>query len=120
MLRRPVESALATLIGVVDHRLGLASHQGHVERQDHQVSGHALPKSPAHDLAAVDINHHRQVQKSCPGGDVGHVCHPQLVEVGGHKLPLHQVWCRALTYIAFSGDAVAAPATDPTHVLLAH
>ena len=29
----------ATLVRVVNHRLGLSGHQGHVERQNHQVSG---------------------------------------------------------------------------------
>ena len=120
VLRRPVESTLAALIRVVNHRLGLAGHQCHVQRKNHQVRGHALSKGPTDHLAAVDVDDHGHVQKSCPSRYVGHVCHPQLVDVGGPKLPIYQVQGRTMSNIALGCDTETAPATNPAHVLLAH
>ena len=111
---------LAALVRVVNHRLGLAGHQGHVQRLRHQISRHAHAKRPAHHLAAEYIRDCGQVQKPRPGGQVGHVGHPQLVDVAGHKLAVYQVWGRALTWIALGRDAVTAPAADPAPVVVAH
>ena len=58
--RRPVESILTALIAVVNHRLGLAGKECHVQRRNNQIRGHLHPKGPAHHLAAEDIGDHSQ------------------------------------------------------------
>ena len=90
MLRRPVESGLAALIGVVDHAMRLAREQRHVQRRDHQIGRLALPEDPTDNLAAENIEHHGQIAQACPGGDVGHVGHLQRVDATGLKAPLHK------------------------------
>ena len=95
MLRRPVESGLAALIGVVDHAMRLAREQRHVQRRDHEIGCLPLAEGPSDNLAAEDIEHHGQIAQACPGGDVGHVGHLQRVDATGLKAPLHQIRGRA-------------------------
>ena len=85
---------------MVDDVLGLARLQRHVQRGDDQIGRLALAERPAHHIAAEHVEHHGQVDKARPGGDVGHVGHPQLVDVAGYKLALHQVGCCALGLVA--------------------
>lgn len=49
---------------------------------------------PAHDSPAEHIHHHRQVEKTRPGGHVHDVRHPQLIRSLGYKRPIHQIRCR--------------------------
>ena len=59
---------LTALIGEVDDTLGLAREGSHLQRLHHQISRHARVKGPAHDLAAIDVNLHRQVGTPAPSG----------------------------------------------------
>jgi len=105
---------------MVNHRLRLSRHQGHVQRLYHQVRCHALAEGPAHNLAAVHVDDHRQVQEPGPRRYVGHVGHPQLVDVSSYELTFHQVGCRSMAHITFSGPAETASPAHPTYLRQAH
>ena len=65
-------------------RVGLAHEQHHVQRRRHPPIGRRqLPEGSAHDLAAADIQHHRQGAKARPGGHIGHIGHLQLIDASG-------------------------------------
>ncbi len=63
---------------------------------------------------------YRQVEKVFPSGNIGHVCHPELVDVAGNKPALHQVRRRSLTPIAFGGHAPTPSATHPLQMICTH
>lgn len=120
MLQRPVESALAALVRMVNHGSRLARMQCHVQRHDHQIGRHLYPKGPTHHLATVYVSDHRQIQEPLPSRYIGHVRYPELVHILGHKLPFHQVRRRSLAFVAFARHAPCAPATDPLDVHRPH
>ncbi|MDM0053801.1 hypothetical protein [Variovorax sp. J22R115] len=45
VLRRPIESTLAALIAVMDHAVGPALLQRHVQRREHEIDGHLFAAS---------------------------------------------------------------------------
>lgn len=104
MLRRPVESALGSVVGVDDPAgLGSAITYRHVEGVDHEGGVLLGVDGPAHDAAAVGVEDRSTVDPPflCPVlGDVGD---PQLVGPEPVELPVHQV---------ISGDDAAQP-LDP-------
>ena len=120
MLRRLLEPKVTALIGVVNHRFGPSGHQRHIQRQNHQISRHVHSKRPAHHFAAVHVCDHRQIQETRLGRYVGHVGHPQLVDIRGHKLAFDQIRCWPLTLVSGRGDQVAAPAADTADVSPPH
>lgn len=66
VLRRPVESALAALVGMVNDAFGFALLQRHVQGREHQVGGPALTHGPAHPTPAPDRGTpSRSVRRSC-------------------------------------------------------
>src|SRR5689334_18117434 len=67
VLRRSIESALRTLVGVADHAAGSPCHQRHVQSVQHQLRGERGGHRPANDAAAEGVEHHREVEKACPG-----------------------------------------------------
>ena len=79
---------LTALITVVNHRLGLACKQRHVQRCHHQVSRLPRTKCSADHFATEHVSDDRQIEHALPCGEVGHVGYPQLVDVGGHELAL--------------------------------
>jgi len=70
MLRRPFESALATLVRMMNHGGGRALPQRQVERLQHRFGAQMGFHRPADDSAAESVEHHRQVKKPGPGRDV--------------------------------------------------
>ena len=58
------------------------------------------------------INDHGQVDKARPGGQIGHVSYPQLIDAGGCELPFNQIRCCSLGFVTLGGDA---PATSPAN-----
>jgi hypothetical protein len=96
VLRRPVESALAAVIGVVHQaRRGVALADGHVQGVQDQFGAQMVGHRPAHDPAGEAVQHHRQVQPALVGALLGDVGHPQPVRPWRREVPLHQVrrWC---------------------------
>ena len=73
---------------MVDGLLGASRVQRHVQRCNYQVTGHTLPEGPTLHLAALHIHHHGQVQEPSPGGHIGHIGHPQLIDTRGRELTL--------------------------------
>jgi len=104
----------------VDHVLRLARDERHVQRCDHQLCRLLLAERPAHHLAAVDVENHRQVDESRPGRDVGHVGYPQLVNAGGGELSLHQVWRKAPLLVALGRHAPPPAPADAAQTVGTH
>ena len=62
---------LRTLIGVMDHRSGSSRQQRHVQSIEHQLPGERGGHRPADDAAAEGVEHDGEIEKACPGGNVG-------------------------------------------------
>src|SRR5947208_6438551 len=63
VLRRPVEFALASVIGVVhDANGGSAMGNGHVERVEHQLGAEMVGHRPSDDAAAERVDDHRDIE----------------------------------------------------------
>lgn len=79
VLQRPVECALAALVGVMHQRCGLApSPQRHHQRINHQLGCHARTHGPAHRTTRVQIQHHRHIRPALSRPDVGEVSPPSV------------------------------------------
>jgi len=111
-LRRPVESALAALVAVVNDVAGAALRDGHVQRREHQFGIDALSYRPAHHPTAPDIEHDRQVHESGPGRHEGDIGYPQPVRLVGDELAVHQIRRRAPLGLALRRHDKA---TTPAH-----
>jgi hypothetical protein len=59
MLRRPFESTLSTLVGVMDHCGGAPLPQRHVQCFQHQLGAQMSRHRRAHDPTAEGVEHHR-------------------------------------------------------------
>ena len=92
MLRRPLESALPALVGVVhEPGVGAAARDGHLERVDDELGAQVVGDRPADDPAAVAVHHGGQVQPALPGPDVGDVGRPQAIARDRVEVALDQV-----------------------------
>ena len=111
---------LAALIRVMDNVLGLARQQRHVQCLNDQIRRHVHTERPAHHFAAEHIGHHGKVHKALPGRHIGHVCHPQLIDVGGDKLALNQIGGGSLAWMAFGRHAPSSSAADAAQSSMAH
>jgi hypothetical protein len=110
---------LCTLIGVVDHPFGPTLLQGHVQSLQNQLGAQMGRHRPADDPAAPGIHHHRQVQESCPGRDVGDVGHPEPIPARGGEVPLHQI--RGGTHLLVPHRGGGPPTTaGPLQTRLTH
>ena len=119
MLRRPVESALATLVGVVQQGHGSApAPHGHHQRVHHELGGHALLHRPAHDATGVQVQHRSHVQPTfcCP--DVGEVGHPLLVRAIGLELAVQHVVSHRAARAPVLGQSTTTGSS--TQCLLSH
>src|SRR5271154_2558472 len=65
---------------------------------------------PAHDAAAEDIEHHRQVKKACPGRDIRDVSHPYAVWCRGGEIAVYQIWRRPMVLLTHGRNHPAAAA----------
>ena len=61
MLRRPFESALCALVGMMDHPGGPPLRQRHVQCFEHQLGAQMSLHRPAHDPAAEGVEHDREI-----------------------------------------------------------
>ncbi len=105
---------------MVNDRLRAPRVKRHIQRCNHQITGHALPERPTHHLAAVHIYHHGQVQKTGPGGHIGHIGHPQLIDTRGRELTLHQIWRCLCLRVSVRGHHKAPSPAHATQFGLAH
>ena len=103
---RPVEYALAALIGVMHQLCGLApSPQRHHQGINDQLRRHARTHGPAYRTTRVQIQHHRHIQPALSRPDVGEVSHPALIGLGSLELPVQNIGRDAVfrTLTAVSG-----------------
>ncbi len=82
---------LCSMIGVMDHFPGASLRHGHVKGIEHQPGTKMRGHGPSNNPAAEHVHHHSQIQKSCPGWDIGDVRHPQPVRSLGCEVTLDQV-----------------------------
>jgi hypothetical protein len=68
-----------------------ASPDGHEQRVDRQLPGHAFPHRPAHHLAREQIEHDGQIQPPLVGADLGNVGRPDLVRLSRFELAIQVV-----------------------------
>ena len=68
MLRRPIESALAAAIGMMDQaRRRLLALDGHGQGCDRQFRPHVVTHRPANDLPGEKIEHDSQIEPAFRG-----------------------------------------------------
>ena len=82
---------LAALIRMMNDRPGLPLLDGHVQSGQHEGRAQMGLHRPADDAATPDVEHHRQVEKPAPCGDVGDVGHPELIRARRREGPAHQI-----------------------------
>ena len=92
--------------------VGAALPQRQVERLEHQLRAQMGLHRPAHDPAAENIKHHREVEKPGPGRDVGDIGDPQAIGLRRDEVALDQIGRRPRAAIAHRGVDPLAPA-DP-------
>src|SRR5690606_16775710 len=87
-----VAAELAALIAV-DDDLGLwaTAPDGRQQGVEHQLAIDTTTHRPAHHGASKEVEHHRQIQPSLMGADVGDVSHPRLIGRAYVKLLLQEV-----------------------------
>ena len=89
-LTERIAGVLAATIGVVDDTTGLSLRNRHLHRLQNQLRAQMRLHRPAHDLARIHIQHHRQIQEPGPGRDVGDIGHPQTIRTFGVEASLHE------------------------------
>ena len=82
---------LRSLVGMVDHAVGPALPEGHVEGIEHEPRAQVVGHGPAHHAAAEGIQHDGEEQEPGPGGDVGDVRDPEPIGCVGAEVALDQV-----------------------------
>src|ERR1700746_2455371 len=58
---------------------GSPCHERHVQSIEHQSCGERGGHRPANDAAAEGVEHHREIEKTRPGRDIGDIRHPQPI-----------------------------------------
>src|SRR5271169_3653935 len=91
VLRRPVDSALAALVAMVDDFLRPTLANRHRHRVQHQLGAQVVCHRPADDLAAPGVEHDGQIEKSCCCRHIGDIGDPQLVWSGRAEVAVDQV-----------------------------
>ena len=82
---------LRTLVGMMDHARGPPRRQRHVQSIEHQLAGKCRRHRPADNAAAERIEHDGEIEKACPGRNVGDVGHPQPIRRFRREVALDQV-----------------------------
>ena len=112
-----------------DHPLTRAAPEpGHPQGVLDQAGLHVWRHTPAHHLAAEQVNDRGQVQPPLIGGDIGDVSTPELIRRLRGEPALHQIGGHRQVMFAVSGGnkltlgarAQAMPLHQATHPLLAH
>jgi hypothetical protein len=129
-LRRPLESALTAVVGVMDRPFRRpAPTNGHLERSDDELGAHVLGHRPADDPAAEEVLHRGQVQPALTGVDLLDVGRPHAVRSLGTELTADEVTeglhaldtdRAALAAAALVGSLKARQRHEPRDALLTH
>jgi hypothetical protein len=94
VLRRPVEFALHTPVGVVHELIADAVTPGvdrHLQRIQRQARPQVISDLPADDLAGKQVRDERGVHKPAGGGHIGDVSDPPAVRCRRGEVPFQQV-----------------------------
>jgi hypothetical protein len=119
VLRRPVEFALAAMVGVMDQLVArLASPEGHDERGDDEVGGLPFAHRPAHDRVVVEIPDRSEVELAVLAGELGDVGHPSQIGALGAEVALQQV--RRRDHLGVSALAPLLAAMDANQAVMGH
>jgi hypothetical protein len=105
-------------------RHGLTGHRSsppgsHLQGVDHQLGSYVVGDGPAHDHAAVAVEHDRDVHLALGRGVLGHVHHPQAVRLSWVEAALDQVLGRLGARVT-TGAALGLAPVDPDDAGLAH
>ncbi len=99
------------------HATGQKLRDGQLQRRTHQLRVHARRHRPAHHLAGVQVQHHRQVQEAAALADVGDVAHPGLVGAARVGAPGQHIGRDRQRVAAVGGVDELAPPQGPQPVL---
>src|SRR5277367_4384158 len=91
LLRRPLESALAATVRVMDQPGCRAHDKGCPQGGESQVAMQPVAGRPADDPAGEQVNDDGEVQPAFAGPNVGDVGAPFLVRPGCHEVLIEQV-----------------------------
>jgi hypothetical protein len=94
----------------MDHVPGPSRRQRHVQGIEHQLFGQCRGHRPADNATAEGVEHDGEIDKACPGRNVGDVGDPQPIRRFRREVPLNQVGRLAATLLDRGGDEPA-----PTH-----
>ncbi len=125
VLRRPVESALATGVGVVDQpaqvadAVTVAGPDRVLETVHHKFGVHACRCAPTDDAPGEHVEHERDIDRSGPGCDIGEVGDPEPVRCWCGEVSFDQVSRAQRARIAGRG-AHSPAASCATPALSAH
>ena len=109
MLRRPVDFALAAVVGVVQQlACGVAATEGHHQRGDDEVGGLAFAHRPTDQRVVMQVTDAGQVELAVAAAELGDVGDPSLIGALGGEVPLQQVRCRG-----HGGVAASTPLSSP-------
>ena len=95
---------------MVDHWIGFAAPQRHVERIKHELATQVRGHRPTDDASAPDVQHDRHEQEASPGEYVSDICDPQLVRCSAREVALDQIGSRPCIAIAPRGATTLTPA----------
>jgi hypothetical protein len=99
VLRRPVESALRPLVGVMNDVRRAPLRRRHVQGVEDDPGVQRVAHTPAHDAPAEDIEDNGEIEKARHRRDVRDVRDPELIWCGRAKRPFDEIggrwslWC---------------------------
>src|ERR1039457_2719317 len=99
-LAEGVAGVLAASVRVMNHPCRPSLRNRHIQGGQHQLGVQVIAHRPAHDLARIHVQDHRQIQKPGPRRDIGRIGHPEPIGRLGIKAPLHQIHYRLRPRIA--------------------
>src|SRR5215469_18235389 len=85
---------LAALIRMMNHSISAPLLERQVQRLQHQLGAQMALHRPAHDPAAENVEHHRQIEEAGPGWNIGYIRYPQTIGRGGAEVALNQIRSR--------------------------
>ncbi len=118
MLRRPLESTLATRVRMADElvQARVSSRPGgHVECVKDEVGRHRPTGLPAHDATAEHVGDEGDVDDAGPRRAVGEVADPELVRSSRAEVALDEVGAAHVAQVRMGREALLRPrgAADP-------
>ena len=121
VLRRPVEPALHTAVGMVDQPHGQpAAADRHLQRILAQDALQPLGHRPADDLHRGQILDGGEVEPAFVSWDVGDVSEPDRIGRSGFEVAVEQIGRDRMGVAAVGGDRRPPPASRWTNAVLSH